>query len=91
MASTTIKFALFSALTLLSLQTIISITPLHFQHPLDPLTKEEYFIVQKIVLHKYPKVAFHYIGLDDPEKDDILRWESFKPSVITIPRKVMRY
>lgn len=27
------------------------------------------------------------IGLDDPEKDDILKWVSSKPSVITIPRK----
>ncbi|WJX90501.1 primary-amine oxidase [Trifolium repens] len=87
MLSTTIKFALFSALTLLSLQAVVSVTPLHFQHPLDPLTKEEYSLVQKIVLHIYPKVAFHYIGLDDPEKDAILKWESFKPSVITIPRK----
>ncbi|PNX83641.1 copper amine oxidase [Trifolium pratense] len=87
MASTTIKFALFSTLTIFSLQTVVSVTPLPFQHPLDPLTKEEYLIVQKIVLHKYPKVAFHYIGLDDPEKDVILKWESFKPNVITVPRK----
>jgi len=87
MASTTIKFALFSALTLLSLQAVVSVIPLHFQHPLDPLTKQEYTLVQKIVLRKYPKVAFHYIGLDDPEKDAILKWESFKPSAITIPRK----
>ncbi|PNX77038.1 copper amine oxidase [Trifolium pratense] len=87
MVSTTIKFALFSALTLLSLQAVVSVNPIHFQHPLDPLTENEYRIVQKIVLHKYPKVAFHYIGLDDPEKDAILKWESFKPSAITIPRK----
>jgi primary-amine oxidase len=87
MASTTIKFALFAALTLLSLQAVVSVTPLNFQHPLDPLTDKEYSLVQKIVLHKHPKVAFHYIGLDDPEKDAILKWESFKPSAITIPRK----
>jgi primary-amine oxidase len=91
MASTTIKFTLFLTLTLLFLQVVVSVTPLHFQHPLDPLTKEEYSLVQTTVMHKYPtsknKVAFHYIGLDDPEKNDILKWESSEPSVITIPRK----
>ncbi|KEH32232.1 Primary amine oxidase [Medicago truncatula] len=89
--STTMKLVLFSALTLLSFQSVFSVTPLHFQHPLDPLTKEEFLTVQTLVHNKYPTskntVSFHYIGLDDPEKDAILKWETLKPSVITIPRK----
>jgi len=89
--STTKQLALFSVLTLLSFQSVLSVTPLHFQHPLDPLTKEEFLSVQTIVHNKYPTskntVSFHYIGLDDPEKDAILKWETLKPSAIAIPRK----
>ncbi|NP_001265996.1 copper amine oxidase precursor [Cicer arietinum] len=87
MASTTIKLSFFFAITLIFLQAV---TPLNLQHPLDPLTKEEFSIVQTVVLHKYPtsknSVAFHYIGLDDPDKDDVLKYET-QPTLITIPRK----
>ncbi|CAL5198785.1 unnamed protein product [Lathyrus oleraceus] len=90
-STTTIKLALFSVLTLLSFLAVVSVTPLHFQHPLDPLTKEEFLAVQTIVQNKYPisknKLAFHYIGLDDPEKDHVLRYETH-PTLVTIPRKI---
>lgn len=87
----TMKLVLFSALLLFSLQAVVPVTPLHFQHPLDPLTKEEITLVQTIVQRKYPtsnnRLSFHYIGLDDPEKDAILKWESTKPTITTLPRK----
>ncbi|KAL2339126.1 hypothetical protein Fmac_013573 [Flemingia macrophylla] len=85
------KLVLFSALILLSLEAVFSATPLLFQHPLDPLTKEEIKDVQTIVQKKYPtssnRLSFHYIGLDEPQKDAILKWESIKPTIITVPRK----
>ncbi|QCD79902.1 primary-amine oxidase [Vigna unguiculata] len=87
----TMNLVLFSALLLFSLQTVVSVTPLPFQHPLDPLTKEEITLVQTIVQRKYPTfnntLSFHYIGLDDPHKDTILKWESTKPTITTLPRK----
>ena len=93
MATSMVKLMLFSALILLSLQAVVSVTPLHFQHPLDPLTKQEISLVQTIVQNKYPsssnRLSFHYIGLDEPEKDAILKWESIKPTVITVPRKAL--
>ncbi|CAI8610512.1 unnamed protein product [Vicia faba] len=89
--TTTLKLALFTVLTLLSLHAVVSVTPLHFQHPLDPLTKQEILAVQTIVRNKYPisnnKLAFHYIGLDDPEKDLVLRYETH-PTLVSIPRKI---
>lgn len=85
------KLALFSVLTLFSFQAIISVTTLDFQHPLDPLTKEEFLAVQTILRNKYPlsnnKLFFHYIGLDDPEKDLVLKYETY-PSLVTISRKI---
>ncbi|KAJ1405647.1 Copper amine oxidase, N2-terminal [Sesbania bispinosa] len=91
MASFTMKLALFSVLAFLSFQAVFSVTPLHFQHPLDPLTKEEISLVRTIVLSKYQtsknNVAFHYIGLDDPEKETILKWETMKPTIVFVPRK----
>ncbi|WJX96030.1 primary-amine oxidase [Trifolium repens] len=87
MASST---TLFFIISLLCFQVVVSITPLHFQHPLDPLTKDEFSIVQTVVLNKYPtsknRLAFQYIGLDDPNKDSILKYEK-KPTLVTIPRK----
>ncbi|CAK8563581.1 unnamed protein product [Lathyrus sativus] len=90
-STTTMKLALFSVLTLFSFHAVVSVTPLHVQHPLDPLTKEEFLAVQTIVQNKYPisknKLAFHYIGLDDPEKDLVLRYETH-PTLVSIPRKI---
>ncbi|XP_061345547.1 primary amine oxidase-like [Gastrolobium bilobum] len=89
--ASTMKFMLFSVLSLISFQAVVSIAPLQFQHPLDPLTKEEITLVQTIVLKTYPtsknRLAFHYIGLDDPDKAAVLKWQSLKPTLITIPRK----
>jgi primary-amine oxidase len=90
-SSTTIKLSFFSVLTLLYFQAVVSvITPFHIQHPLDPLTEQEFLVVQTVVLSKYPpsknRLSFHYIGLDDPDKDSVLKYET-KSTPITIPRK----
>ncbi|KAK7363676.1 hypothetical protein VNO77_05826 [Canavalia gladiata] len=89
----TMKFMLCSVLSLLFFQTVVSLTQVRFQHPLDPLTEQEITIVQTKVLEKYPtksnKLSFHYIGLDDPEKNAVLRWESIKPTIVTVPRKAL--
>ncbi|CAK8563583.1 unnamed protein product [Lathyrus sativus] len=90
-STTTMKLTLFSVLTYVSFYAVASVTPLHVQHPLDPLTKEEFLAVQTIVQNKYPisknKLAFHYIGLDDPEKHHVLKYERH-PTLVKIPRKI---
>ncbi|MED6120884.1 hypothetical protein PIB30_025038 [Stylosanthes scabra] len=56
------------------------IHPHQLTHPLDPLTKQEITLIRTIVLKKYPTktytVNFHYVGLDDPEKSQVLKWVS---------------
>ncbi|CAN0856732.1 Amine oxidase [copper-containing] alpha 3, peroxisomal [Linum grandiflorum] len=51
-------------------------------HPLDPLSREELTLVQSIVKKAYPHHSipvFHYVGLDEPEKNKVLSWLS-KPT-----------
>ncbi|CAJ1941198.1 unnamed protein product [Sphenostylis stenocarpa] len=87
--ASTMKLVLFSALMFFSFQAVVSDTP---QHPLNPLTSEEIIRVRNTVQEKYPtssnRLSFHYIGLDDPEKDIILQWES-TPNTTTVPRKAL--
>ncbi|KAA8548634.1 hypothetical protein F0562_000318 [Nyssa sinensis] len=47
-------------------------------HPLDPLTASEFTLIQTIVKDSYPSsnLTFHYVGLDEPEKQTILSWLS---------------
>lgn len=81
-----------AALTLffsLPIAVLSQTPPVSFHHPLDPLTEQEINLVRTIVLAKYPATSrntlrFHYIGLDDPEKESILKWEHDK--TIAIPR-----
>ncbi|KAK7292355.1 hypothetical protein RIF29_08133 [Crotalaria pallida] len=86
-------------ITSLSFQAAVVVSsvtpPLQYQHPLDPLTEQEITLVQTIVLKKYPikrnKLHFHYVGLDDPDKSAILKWQQkYSPkhvAKIIIPRK----
>ncbi|XP_054794655.1 primary amine oxidase-like [Prosopis cineraria] len=66
--------------------------PLHpivpTQHPLDPLTKQEITLIRTVVLNKYPSgTAFHYVGLDDPDKTTLLKWASSpNKNLVHIPR-----
>ncbi|MED6165719.1 hypothetical protein PIB30_102289, partial [Stylosanthes scabra] len=92
MSSTIMRHMLLSLLLFLSTQAVLSaVTPLQFQHPLDPLTKDEIATVQTIVHAKYPtsknSVTFHYIGLDDPDKTTLLTWDHLNLGSIIIPRK----
>ncbi|CAK9139674.1 unnamed protein product [Ilex paraguariensis] len=52
----------------------------HHYHPLDPLTPSELNIIQSIILRSYAgsnhNLTFHYVGLDEPDKPDILSWLS---------------
>ena len=49
-------------------------------HPLDPLTPSEFKLVQTIVQKSYSNpsqnISFQYVGLDEPNKADILSWLS---------------
>ena len=49
-------------------------------HPLDPLTLSEFKLVQTIVQKSYSNpnqnISFQYVGLDEPNKADILSWLS---------------
>ncbi|XP_057771734.1 amine oxidase [copper-containing] alpha 2, peroxisomal-like [Salvia miltiorrhiza] len=48
-----------------------------FPHPLDSLTPWELTQVGLIVnAHFSHNVSFHYVGLDEPHKSEILRWHS---------------
>ncbi|KAE9602129.1 hypothetical protein Lal_00049409 [Lupinus albus] len=88
--SSTMKLIFFSFFTFLSFQTVFSVTPLIVQHPLDPLTEQEITLVQTIVLRKYPtsrnRLTFHYVGLDDPDKAAILKWQQ-SSKLVEINRK----
>ncbi|KAK7357478.1 hypothetical protein VNO80_16766 [Phaseolus coccineus] len=55
-------------------------------HPLDPLTPSEINLVQTIVQKAYPtsnttnhNLIFNYVGLDEPDKLEILSWQSSNP------------
>ncbi|CAN1807798.1 Amine oxidase [copper-containing] alpha 3, peroxisomal [Linum perenne] len=48
-------------------------------HPLDPLTPEELTLVATIVKEAYPTspyLTFHYIALDEPDKQLVISWLS---------------
>ncbi|KAI4328585.1 hypothetical protein L6164_020925 [Bauhinia variegata] len=78
-------------LLLLSIFTLFFSFQSVFSHPLDPLTEEEITLVRNIVLNKYTNTShthsFHYVGLDDPDKAIVLKWESSQPNTMDIPRQ----
>ncbi|PIN17120.1 Primary-amine oxidase [Handroanthus impetiginosus] len=48
----------------------------HGFHLLDPLTPIELNQIQTIVKNSHQDVNFHYVGLDDPNKSNVLSWLS---------------
>ena len=61
-------------------------------HPLDPLTTSELTLVQTIVQKAYSgsnrNITFHYIGLDEPTKRAVLKWQS-NPKTVHPPRRAL--
>ncbi|XP_030487574.2 primary amine oxidase-like [Cannabis sativa] len=88
---------IFSIFITLSLSPMITSQKLH---PLDPLTMSEITLVQTIVKKAYPtttttttttshnNLTFHYVGLDEPEKRTVLKWQS-RPKTVRIPRRAL--
>ncbi|XP_057467952.1 amine oxidase [copper-containing] alpha 3, peroxisomal-like isoform X1 [Actinidia eriantha] len=60
------------------LSNTLFLTSTHQYHPLDPLTPSELSRVRTIVKGSNPSpdfnLTFHYVGLDEPDKQTILSW-----------------
>ncbi|KAG1368767.1 Amine oxidase [Cocos nucifera] len=58
-------------------------------HPLDPLTPSEISTIRSIIksshLASSKSLAFHYVGLDEPDKPDVLAWQSGRRAAL--PRR----
>ncbi|KAH6816461.1 Copper amine oxidase family protein [Perilla frutescens var. frutescens] len=65
----------FIILLFLSFHTSLLVST-HKLHPLDPLTPFELNQLQTLVKKSHPNVTFHYVGLDEPDKHEILSWMS---------------
>lgn len=81
-----LKLALFSFLFIFTFPRISCLK----QHPLDPFSPSEIKLVQTIVKKSYPSsnhynLTFQYVGLDDPDKQTVLSWQS--KSSKTPPRR----
>ncbi|XVF63125.1 hypothetical protein PTKIN_Ptkin09bG0063800 [Pterospermum kingtungense] len=72
----------------------LSIVPFshQLQHPLDSLTPNEFIQVQAIVNQSYPtsnhRLAFHYIGLEEPNKQLVISWLD-NSSTVPPPRQAL--
>ncbi|CAL9037300.1 unnamed protein product [Musa banksii] len=52
--------------------------PLSSAHPLDPLTAAEISTIRRVIQSSHlgasKSLAFHYVGLDEPDKTDVQAW-----------------
>ena len=62
-------------------------------HPLDPLSPSEFDSVRTIVQKSYSSkskynLTFQYVGLDEPEKGTVLKWQS-RPDIVKLSRRAL--
>ncbi|GMN46670.1 hypothetical protein TIFTF001_015843 [Ficus carica] len=62
-------------------------------HPLDPLSPSEFDSVRTIVQKAYSSkskynLTFQYVGLDEPEKGTVLKWQS-RPDIVKLSRRAL--
>ncbi|XP_051130791.1 amine oxidase [copper-containing] alpha 3, peroxisomal-like [Andrographis paniculata] len=60
-------------------------------HPLDPLTPFELNQVQTLVKKSHKNATFHYVGLEEPNKQEILTWMSQTHSKNSAPSNRKAY
>lgn len=81
-------FILFLLSILYRFSTIVSH---QHHHPLDPLTPSEFNLVRTIIENSYSglnhSLTFHYVGLDDPDKQTTLSWVSNPNTTLAPPRR----
>ena len=63
-------------------------------HPLDPLKPSEFNLIRTIVQKSYPNsskynLTFQYVGLDEPEKGAVLKWQSRPEIALKPPRRAL--
>ncbi|KAK0607575.1 hypothetical protein LWI29_016922 [Acer saccharum] len=77
--ASTVKL-LFSFLLTISFLSLFPLSSSAKQHPLDPLTPDEFNLVKIIVKRAYRlvphNITFQYVGLDEPEKQAVFLWQS---------------
>ncbi|KAL8171378.1 hypothetical protein V2J09_023182 [Rumex salicifolius] len=87
-----IAFSSYISILIISLQCYLLLTTAEI-HPLDPLTTSE---INKITLtiqnysklKTLPNITYHFVDLEEPEKEDVLAWlSSSSPSKKPFPRQ----
>ncbi|XP_039155989.1 primary amine oxidase [Eucalyptus grandis] len=80
-----------SLLSITLFSFLISPASSQHEHPLDPLTPEEFSLIRHAVMRSYgassENVTFHYVGLDEPDKPLIYSWMLNQTDKIPPPRR----
>ncbi|KAL7220465.1 hypothetical protein ACSBR2_013362 [Camellia fascicularis] len=91
-ASTLRNTFIFSLLSIFSISISTTTSHSHHHHPLDPLTPQEFTLVQTIITNSYHNsnpnnLTFQYVGLDEPNKPTLLSWLSTLKTTTPPPRR----